>query len=40
VKTVNCVGACAMAPVMIVNETYFGNAKPAKLDRYLGRKGK
>ncbi len=40
VKTVNCVGACAMAPVVIVNETYFGAAKPAKLDHYLGRKGK
>ncbi|NWF99400.1 MAG: NAD(P)H-dependent oxidoreductase subunit E [Thermoanaerobaculaceae bacterium] len=35
VKTVNCVGACAMAPVLIVGETYHGNAKAAKLDTYL-----
>lgn len=35
VKTVNCVGACAMAPVLIVGETYHGNAKAAKLDKYL-----
>jgi NADH-quinone oxidoreductase subunit E len=34
-KTVNCVGACAMAPVMIVGETYHGSAKAAKVGRYL-----
>lgn len=35
IKTVNCVGACAMAPVLIVNETYHGSAKATKLDTYL-----
>lgn len=35
VKTVNCVGACAMAPVLIVGETYFGNAAAAKVGKYL-----
>jgi len=35
VKTVNCVGACAMAPVLIVNQAYHGNAKAAKLSSYL-----
>jgi len=35
IKTVNCVGACAMAPVLIVNGTYHGNAKATKLDAYL-----
>jgi NADH-quinone oxidoreductase subunit E len=35
VKTVNCVGACAMAPVMIVGDTYHGSAKPAKMESYL-----
>ncbi len=35
VKTVNCVGACAMAPVMIVGEKYRGNAKSARISRYL-----
>ncbi len=34
-QTVNCVGACAMAPVLIVGETYHGNAKAAKLESYL-----
>jgi NADH-quinone oxidoreductase subunit E len=35
VKTVNCVGACAMAPVMIVGEKYHGNAKPVRVTKYL-----
>ena len=39
VKTVNCVGACAMAPVMIVGEKYWGNAKPARVGRYLKKGG-
>jgi NADH-quinone oxidoreductase subunit E len=34
-ETVNCVGACAMAPVVIVGATYHGGAKAAKLARYL-----
>ena len=40
VKTVNCVGACAMAPVMIVGEKYHGNAKSSKVSKYLGLGGK
>jgi NADH-quinone oxidoreductase subunit E len=41
VKTVNCVGACAMAPVLIVGEKYHGSAKPARVGKYLagGRGG-
>jgi NADH:ubiquinone oxidoreductase subunit E len=39
VKTVNCVGACAMAPVLIVGDKYHGNAKAAKLESYLARGG-
>jgi NADH-quinone oxidoreductase subunit E len=39
VKTVNCVGACAMAPVMIVGEKYWGGAKPARVGKYLAKKG-
>ena len=35
VKTVNCVGACAMAPVMIVGDTYHGAAKVARIPKYL-----
>jgi NADH-quinone oxidoreductase subunit E len=38
-KTVNCVGACAMAPVMIVGEKYHGSAKPARMAKYLGDGG-
>ena len=26
-ELVNCVGACALAPVMIIDETYYGNVK-------------
>jgi NADH-quinone oxidoreductase subunit E len=39
IKTVNCVGACAMAPVVIVGEKYHGAAKPAKVGRMLGQGG-
>jgi len=35
VKTVNCVGACAMAPVVIVGETYHGKAKATRVDKML-----
>jgi len=37
-ELVNCVGACAMAPVAIVGETYFPNLSPNKLKKIL--KGK
>jgi len=39
IKTVNCVGACAMAPLVIVGEQYFGSAKPAKVSKYLAEGG-
>ena len=39
VKTVNCVGACAMAPVMIVGDTYRGSAKAARVAAYLAEGG-
>ena len=38
-KTVNCVGACAMAPVMIVGERYHGTAKATKVGSYLSQGG-
>ena len=38
-ETVNCVGACAMAPVMIVGEKYWGSAKPARMEKYLAEGG-
>ena len=39
VKTVNCVGACAMAPVLIVGDSYHGNAKPARVGKFLAEGG-
>jgi len=30
-ETVNCVGACALAPVLVVNGTYYAKAKPGKV---------
>lgn len=35
-ETVNCLGACAMAPVVVVNEKYTGNVKPANAKAILG----
>jgi NADH-quinone oxidoreductase subunit E len=35
IRTVNCVGACAMAPVLVVGDRYHGNAKPAAVEGYL-----
>lgn len=34
-QTVNCVGACAMAPVVIAGEHYHGHARPTRLERIL-----
>ncbi len=35
-EIVNCVGACAMAPVVVVGETYHGAVKPSRVKRILG----
>jgi NADH-quinone oxidoreductase subunit E len=32
-ETVNCVGACALGPLVILDGEYHGNTNPAKLDR-------
>jgi NADH:ubiquinone oxidoreductase subunit E len=34
-EAVNCVGACAMAPVVVVNDTYYGSMSVNKLNRIL-----
>jgi NADH:ubiquinone oxidoreductase subunit E len=39
IKTVNCVGACAMAPVVIVADKYWGSAKPTRVKKYLAEGG-
>lgn len=34
-ETVNCVGACALGPVMVVNGEYFGKMTPLKVEKTL-----
>ena len=34
-ETVNCVGACALGPLVILDGTYHGNMTPARLDKVL-----
>lgn len=34
-ETVNCVGACAMAPAVVVGENYYANVGPGKLTKLL-----
>jgi NADH-quinone oxidoreductase subunit E len=34
-ETVNCLGACALGPVMVVDGEYFGQMTPAKVDSVL-----
>ena len=35
VETVNCIGACGLAPVMVMNEEVHGQLKPADVDRIV-----
>jgi NADH-quinone oxidoreductase subunit E len=34
-ETVNCVGACAMAPVVQAGERYLGNLKPGEVGKFI-----
>ncbi len=34
-EVVNCVGACAIAPVVIIDDKYYGNVRADKMKRYL-----
>ncbi len=38
-EVVNCVGACAMAPVVVENETYHRNATPTDMKRMITGEG-
>lgn len=38
-ETVNCLGSCAIAPVMVINETYYGKVTPAKLQDIISKFG-
>lgn len=39
-ETVNCLGACALGPVLVVNEEYHGKITISKTDRILKKLGK
>jgi NADH-quinone oxidoreductase E subunit len=34
-ETVACLGACALAPVMVVNQTYYGKMTPKRIETLL-----
>jgi NADH-quinone oxidoreductase subunit E len=34
-ETVNCLGCCAMGPVMVVDEKYYGNTAPTNIEDVL-----
>ena len=36
-ETVNCLGACALGPIVVVNEEYNGQMRLGKVDRLLGK---
>lgn len=38
-ETVNCLGSCALAPVMVVNEDYYGSVTQAMVEKILERYG-
>lgn len=42
INTVNCIGCCAIAPVMLINDKYYGNLTPKMvkeiLDEFRGEK--
>ncbi len=39
-ETVACLGACFVAPAMMVNRTYFGKLSPGKVNNVIGQYGK
>lgn len=38
-ETVNCLGACALAPVMVINEKVYGKVTPADIERIIKEYG-
>lgn len=36
-ETVNCLGACALGPIVVLDEEYVGQATPQKVDQLLKR---
>lgn len=37
ITTLRCVGACGIAPVMLVNDTTYGNLEPSNVDEILAK---
>ncbi|MGC9324456.1 MAG: NAD(P)H-dependent oxidoreductase subunit E [Desulfomonilia bacterium] len=37
IESVNCVGACAMAPVVVVDDDYYGHTRPSKIMDVLNK---
>lgn len=37
IESVNCVGACAMAPVAVVDDDYYGHTRPSKIMDVLNK---
>jgi NADH:ubiquinone oxidoreductase subunit E len=38
-ETVNCLGSCAIAPVIVINEKYYGKVTPVKIRDILNELG-
>lgn len=36
-ERVNCLGCCALGPVMVVDDDYYGNVKPAEVEKILSK---
>ncbi|MDD3732809.1 MAG: NADH-quinone oxidoreductase subunit NuoE [candidate division Zixibacteria bacterium] len=36
-EVVGCVGACAMAPVVMINDKYFGSVKTSRIKQLVGK---
>ncbi|RLI06074.1 NADH-quinone oxidoreductase subunit NuoE [Candidatus Bathyarchaeota archaeon] len=36
-ERVNCLGCCALGPVMVVDNEYYGNVKPAEVEKILSK---
>lgn len=36
-ETVNCVGACAMAPAVVIGDHYYANVGPDKLKKIIDK---
>jgi NADH-quinone oxidoreductase subunit E len=36
-ESVNCLGCCALGPVMVVDDDYHGNLAPSQVEKILSR---